>query len=108
MLSDIFANHNENISVFFDIGYTGTEGMMFTVFVLQVTTMAKLCSPDTRGTMFFFGGLVGSAAILSMHGIGGYLYSHSSRSAPFEFAVSFFGVFTLLTLILGIIGKLNI
>ena len=81
---------------------------MFTVYVLLLTLLAKLCSKDTRGTMFFFAGLVGSVSIMSMHGLGGFLYGHYSKDGPFIFAFVFYAIFSLTNLILGFLGKLHV
>jgi len=59
-----FSNHNNNISILFDIGYCGAQTLLFTAFVVLIIMLSKLCSQYTRATMFFFAGLFGSLGII--------------------------------------------
>jgi len=108
MLHDMWSNHFEKITVQYDIGFMGLAGLITGVTIIVLTMTSKLCEPNTRGTIFFFGGLMGSLGILLEQGLGGYMYSNVSKVGPFIIGYVGFILFALLTMGLGITGKLKI
>ena len=78
MLYDIWSNSYQRITILYDIGYLGTDGLLTGVTIIVLTMTSKLCDADIRGTIFFFGGLMGSFGVLLEQGLGGYLFSEVS------------------------------
>jgi len=76
--------------------------------MLSITLVSKICAPELRGTMFSMSGMFGSIGIAIFEGVAGYLYDNVSILGPYYFA--FFTIFVLfvVTLGLGLAGKMKI
>ena len=61
---DIEVYQGDKITHVYDLGVILSSCSMFPSEILCFTMMAKLCSQETRGTMFFFGGMIGSLSNL--------------------------------------------
>jgi hypothetical protein len=57
--------------------------------------------------MFFLNGIVSSLGILMLQYFGGLLYQNWRKSAPFIIALACYALLTILTLVLGCMGKLK-
>ena len=63
-LYDIWQGKGQKITILYFIGQVGCFIFVNANYVIQYYIMSKLCNIRTRATMFFFGGVIGSLAIL--------------------------------------------
>ena len=72
------------------IGWKYDLGFIIALSTLHVSTLlgqallGKICSENTRGTMFGFNGFFGSVGIAILQGTGGYLYNNFSKMGPID------------------------
>jgi len=64
IIYDMVSNKEEKITKMYDAGFLLYASTMNGSAMLCVVILAKLCNDNTRGTIFFFGGLIGSFFIL--------------------------------------------
>ena len=76
--------------------------------MLTTILLSKICTPELRGTMFAINGMWGSISIAAFQGIGGYLYDNVSILGPYLFGFAMILILTIVTLILGLSGKMKI
>ena len=98
----------KDLDLLFDVALTVTLGVHVASFMLSVTILAKLTNERTRGSMFAFNAVLGSAGILILQYFGGILYSGGSKSAPFLITTVSFGVCLLANIFFGLSGKLKV
>jgi MFS family permease len=70
--------------------------------------LSKIVKKESRGTLFGMFSLVGSLGVLLINKLGGYLFDEISHIWPFLITLIAFIAFTLMTLVLGLMGKLNV
>ena len=70
--------------------------------------LSKIVKKESRGTLFGMYSLVGSLGVLLINKLGGYLFDEVSHVWPFMLTLISFALFTAFTLVLGLLGKLNI
>ena len=70
--------------------------------------LSKIVKKESRGTLFGVFSLVGSMGVLLINKLGGYLFDEVSHIWPFMISLISFSIFTLLTLVLGLTGKLTV
>jgi len=108
LVYDVAKNPLEDLGLVFDIGFTLALGTHVCTFMLCITSMAKLCSANTRGSMFALNGLAGSTGILILQAVGGHLYDRVSKDWPFQIALWSYVTYSVVTLTLTCMGKLKI
>ena len=69
--------------------------------------LSKIVKDESRGTLFGLYSLVGSVGVLVISKLGGYLFV-KSEMWPFVLTLICYAAFTLLTLILGLLGKVKV
>lgn len=76
--------------------------------MLAISSVSKLVSAATRGSMLVLTGLAGSLGVLLVQSVGGYLYAQVSKGATFQFALWSYVALTVVTAALTLAGKLKI
>ena len=74
LVSDVAANDISELGLLFDVSFTLALGIHVCIYMLSISQMSKLVSPDTRGLMLALNSVAGSFLILIMQACGGYLY----------------------------------
>ena len=64
--------------------------------------------PESRGTLYAMFGLVGSVGVLLVNKVGGILYDSYSHVWPFAISVGCFFIFGIVTLVLGLTGRIKV
>jgi hypothetical protein len=99
--------YNQDLSWRYDLGYITTVAMQGVSYMFLLTYLANVATPETRGTMFSFNGLVGSTAILVLQGVGGNLYTNLGRQWPFLIVFLGFSIYVLITVFFSLAGKVK-
>ena len=75
--------------------------------MLSLTMMSKVVNEATRGTLFALNGLIGGIGVTFIQAVGGNLYdSTENHYGPFLIALAGYVISALVTLVLGVRGKL--
>lgn len=96
------------MNLLFDVSFVLILAFMSCTSILYLIVLAKVLDERTRGTMFSICGTLGSIGVLIFQSVGGYLFDNVSLVGPFIFCFVCYVIFAILTLILGIMGKLKI
>ena len=89
-------------------GFVLASGSLHATFMLSISLVSKICAPELRGTMFSISGMFGSIGIAIFSGVGGYLYDNVSILGPYYFSFGTVLLLFVVTLALGLSGKMKI
>ena len=70
--------------------------------------LSRIAKPESRGTLYGAFSLIGSVGVLLINKVGGILYDDYSHMWPFAISLGAFIVYGILTLGLGLCGKLKV
>ena len=96
------------MNLLFDISFVAVFGFFGCTNILVLIILAKVLDERTRGTIYSLCGAISSLGILIFQWVGGYLFDNVSPMGPFIYCFFCYVVFTILTFILGVMGKLKI
>lgn len=68
----------------YNLGYVISSSTLHVSALLGNVLLGKICSENTRGTMFGFNGFFGSIGICILQGAGGSLYNNFSKMGPVD------------------------
>lgn len=108
LIACIWHPETTKVDFLFDLSFSVANGMVIPQFMLYLILLSKIVGEETRGTMFSLNGLFGSLLIVTLDGLGGYLFSHHSKKDPFILVGVINLVFIVLLFTLAFSGKIKV